>query len=125
MFSVGSNASHGLRRTNADKRKAVLKLLEDEEWGKWSDRSIGEKCAVSNRFVTNLRNELSVNGSQIPPERKVIRNGTPYIINTDNIGKSKLPPEETIIDITPVGGGEDGNEDEWGKEILIKRKGQD
>jgi len=29
--SVGANAEHGLRRTNADKRRAVLTLLNDDE----------------------------------------------------------------------------------------------
>src|SRR5690349_9407734 len=37
LFSVGANANHGLRRTGEDKRRAVLMLLNDEEWGKWSD----------------------------------------------------------------------------------------
>ena len=32
LYSVGANAAHGQRRTNADKRKAMLTLLEDEEW---------------------------------------------------------------------------------------------
>ena len=30
LFSVGANAAHGLRRTNADKRRTVLLLWEDE-----------------------------------------------------------------------------------------------
>jgi hypothetical protein len=29
-----ANAAHGQRRTNADKRKAVITLLEDAEWGR-------------------------------------------------------------------------------------------
>src|SRR6476661_4358033 len=32
LFSVGANASHGLRRTNEDKRRAVMTLLNDAEW---------------------------------------------------------------------------------------------
>ncbi|MCG8365652.1 MAG: ParB/RepB/Spo0J family partition protein, partial [Pseudanabaenales cyanobacterium] len=32
LFSVGANASHGLRRTNADKRRAIMRLLTDSEW---------------------------------------------------------------------------------------------
>ena len=35
LFSVGVNASHGMRRTNEDKRRAVEKLLTDPEWGQW------------------------------------------------------------------------------------------
>ena len=33
LESVGVNAKHGLRRSNADKRRAVTTLLEDKEWG--------------------------------------------------------------------------------------------
>jgi hypothetical protein len=38
--SVSANAPHGLRRTNADKRRAVVRLLEDTEWSQWADREI-------------------------------------------------------------------------------------
>jgi len=37
LHSVGANAAHGLRRTNADKRRAVEILLRDEEWSGWSN----------------------------------------------------------------------------------------
>ena len=40
LFSVGANASHGLRRTNEDKRRAVMTLLEDAEWSQWSARGL-------------------------------------------------------------------------------------
>src|SRR5690348_3428017 len=43
LYSVGANATHGLRRTNADKRRAVETLLRDAEWSKWSDREIARK----------------------------------------------------------------------------------
>lgn len=55
LFSVGANAAHGLRRTNDDKRRAVLTLLEDAEWSKWSDRQIAEACGVSVPFVGAVR----------------------------------------------------------------------
>lgn len=77
LFSAGANATHGQRRTNADKRRAVLALLHDDEWRQWSDREIARRCAVSNRFVGDLRAELSVNGSQIAT-RRVVRQGTEY-----------------------------------------------
>jgi ParB-like chromosome segregation protein Spo0J len=35
LYSVGANAEHGLRRSNDDKRRAVLTLLNDAEWAKW------------------------------------------------------------------------------------------
>src|SRR5690242_18124161 len=40
LNAVGTNADHGLPRTNADKRMAVLKLLQDAEWAEWSNREI-------------------------------------------------------------------------------------
>ena len=40
LFSAGANAVHGLRRSNADKRRAVETLLNDEEWRAWSDNEI-------------------------------------------------------------------------------------
>lgn len=87
LFSVGANASHGLRRTNDDKRRAVMVLLNDSEWSAWSDREIARQAGVSNRFVGNLRGQtVSVNGSQMGEQRTVTRNGTTYQQNTTNIG---------------------------------------
>lgn len=58
LYSVGANGAHGLRRTNADKRRAVETLLRDEEWRTKSDRWIAEACGVGNKFVGDRRREL-------------------------------------------------------------------
>lgn len=55
LFSCGANASHGLRRTNEDKRHAILVLLNDSEWGAKSDRWIAEQACVSDKTVASLR----------------------------------------------------------------------
>jgi hypothetical protein len=47
LYSISSNAEHGLPRSNADKRKAVRLLLADAEWGQWSDRESARHCQVS------------------------------------------------------------------------------
>ena len=73
LHSVGANATHGLRRSNEDKRKAVTTLLEDDEWAQWSDREIARQCAVSPTFVGRIRNESSVHGGQMPEKRKATR----------------------------------------------------
>ena len=70
LFSVGVNATHGLRRTNADKRKAVQKLLGDPEWMTWSDGVISSNCGVSQPFVSKLRHETTDNGYESPDIRK-------------------------------------------------------
>lgn len=58
LFSFSANHSHGLRRTTADKRKAVTAMLEDIEWQDWSDREIAKHCNVSNMLVATIRKEL-------------------------------------------------------------------
>lgn len=55
LHSVGANEAHGLRRTNDDKRRAVLTLLNDAEWAKWSDGEVAKRCAVTREYVNRLR----------------------------------------------------------------------
>jgi hypothetical protein len=55
LHSTGVNAKHGMRRTYADKRKAVMTLLDDFEWSLWSNSEIARRCGVSTPFVANLR----------------------------------------------------------------------
>ena len=94
LYSVGVNATHGLPRTNADKRRAVRTLLTDREWAQWSDREIAIRCAVSHTFVATLRAELSGNGCQIDTTRKAERGGAVYTIQTERIGATqKLAPD--------------------------------
>ncbi|MFC0132067.1 hypothetical protein CR105_24510 [Massilia eurypsychrophila] len=90
LFSVGANASHGLRRTNEDKRRAVETLLNDPEWRTWTQARIAETCGVSREFVSRLSSaqEPSCDRSQ-DTVRVVERNGKTYEQNTANIGKSK------------------------------------
>ena len=63
MFSLAENATHGLSRTNADKRKAVTIALADPEWSKLSAREIGRLTAVSHDFVARVKRELSSDDS--------------------------------------------------------------
>ena len=59
LVGVGANASHGLRRTDADKRRAVETILRDPDWTKWSDREIGKACAVDHKTVGKVRRSLT------------------------------------------------------------------
>ena len=56
-FSVGQNHDHGLRRTNADKRRAVKMLLSIPRWAIKSDRLIASQCNVSDKLVASIRPE--------------------------------------------------------------------
>lgn len=93
LHSVGANATHGQRRTNEDKRRAVKRLLDDAEWSKWSAREIARRCGVTAPLVLSLQPEPSVNALQIDPPltRTVERNGTVYEMRTEQIGRRPMP----------------------------------
>lgn len=55
LFSLEANATHGLPRTNADKRKSVQIMLDDFEWSEWSNAEIARRCRVSHTFVNKMR----------------------------------------------------------------------
>ncbi len=56
LYAAGANGSHGLRRTNEDKRNAVKMVLSDEVCAEcWTDREIAKHCAVSHPFVAAIR----------------------------------------------------------------------
>jgi hypothetical protein len=68
LSSCGANAAHGVPRTNEDKRRAVMKLLNDTEWSGWVDLEIARRAHVSNHFVRKLREELAPLTRNIPSE---------------------------------------------------------
>jgi hypothetical protein len=68
LAAAGANATHGIRRTNADKRHAIERLLADPEWGRWSDREIARACHADHKTVARVRRDLT---GEIPSERSV------------------------------------------------------
>lgn len=119
LHSVGANAIHGLRRTAADKRRAVIRLLSDPEWSKWSNNEIARQCGVDEGLVRSIKRELSSDDlkmdsayinqrfgvdrqtvkdakqrlGEAPNQRIVQRGGTVYTIDTTNIGKGGATEE--------------------------------
>lgn len=94
LFSVGANASHGLRRTNDDKRRAVMVLLNDPEWSKWSNREIARQCGVSEYMVRDQRGPICDKNAD-SETRTVTRNGTTYQQNVANIGGGSKDDQKT------------------------------
>lgn len=91
LFSFGVNRTHGMRRTNADKRKAVVSMLDDPEWAAWSDNKIADTCGVSNHFVGDVRRSIFDSFQDAPSARIVERAGKTYQQNTSNIGNFARP----------------------------------
>lgn len=77
--ALGANAEHGYRRTNRDKRKAVLRAI-----GEYPDHSavaIAELCKVSHTYVYGIRAELSA--SQDTREDTESRPAEPVAVEAD------------------------------------------
>ena len=88
LFSVSANAKHGMRRTNADKRRAVMTILQDSDWSLSSDNAIAKLCSVSQNFVSELRNSyLTSDVRYEPTERIVERNGTTYTMKLGDLSR--------------------------------------
>jgi hypothetical protein len=62
-YAAGVNASHGLRRTNADKRRAVELALRSPIGSEQSLRVVAEHVGVSHGLVALVRREV-----EAPPE---------------------------------------------------------
>ena len=88
LFSFGVNGTHGMRRMNADKRKAVKSMLEDSEWAAWSDNKIADTCGVSHPFVAEIRRSILKPLQDRPEIRTVERAGKAYQQDTSKIGNS-------------------------------------
>lgn len=96
LHSVGANAHHGLRRTNDDKRRAVMVLLNDQEWSQWSNREIARQCGVHYNFVGKLRSDVTITPSDSEGSRTyTTKHGTQATMNTANIGGESKPGQET------------------------------
>jgi hypothetical protein len=77
LYSTTANSTHGLARSNGDKLRAVSILLNDPEWGRWSDREIARHCAVSQPFVGKVRSsEPRFPGCRLP-KATLLRSSTP------------------------------------------------
>jgi hypothetical protein len=74
-------------RTRADKRRAVLAVLSDEEWLQWSDREIAKLCNTNHSFVSRLRKSTSA--VQHTEKLYLTKHGTVSRMNTKRIGLPK------------------------------------
>ncbi len=88
LFSCGANAQHGFRRTNEDKRRAVMRLLADADWAKWSDEEVARHCAVEAHLVAKIKKDMKITLES--QGDKVIykdRWGNVGTMNTANLGR--------------------------------------
>jgi len=104
--SLGANTVHGLRRTNADKRRCVEIALK--EFAGMSDRAIAEMCGVSNNFVSEIRKE------QMSSDDNSTRTGKD--------GKT-YPASRTVKDVFKEAEQETKEKEDKGDEVSLRKAG--
>lgn len=91
LYAMQANLKHGARATRADKEKAVLFLLKDEEWSKWSQGDIAKQAGVAPSTVANIRQR---EGLEAPTERTYTKDGRVQTMKTKGIGKKPSAKKE-------------------------------
>lgn len=98
-YSYAANQKHGVRRTNADKAKAVRSALRHPYGPKKSDTQIAEYVGVAVNTVCKYRKEMETSMQIAEMSTRTVRRGNQvYEQNTAKIGRSatKTPSCEMI-----------------------------
>ncbi|MEM1348862.1 MAG: hypothetical protein AAGI01_09920 [Myxococcota bacterium] len=80
-YSLSANRGHGIRRTNQDKRFAVERALQDEEWGLYSDNQLARLCGISAPTAAKYRRQLEAQGAIEPTTQRVGADGEVYDVS--------------------------------------------
>lgn len=125
LYSCSANAAHGLRRTNADKRKAVETLANDAEWSQLSDREIAKRCGVSVTFVSSVRRpevaEKRAETRQASAERSAAKRSPATPAEPDLAPRSPATPAdaaESDMGCSPATPGQDDDGLETLEEVI-------
>lgn len=89
-YALGANSTHGLKRTNADKRRSVE--LAVQEWPKMSNREIARLCSVSEYAVREFR---EVSCDKNAPETHIGADGKEYPAKRKNKKVEVEQPEQS------------------------------
>lgn len=114
LHSAVSNQSHGLRRTNLDKRRAIEMLLHDAEWRTWTDRHIATLIGVDGKTVATVREALEAAGQiAAQPVRKSASGAA------TSAKKSSKPSTGQPLDLEPSASLEHGKTSKPAKGIKL------
>lgn len=97
-FALSANAKHGLRRTNADKRRSVV--LARQEWPGKSDRFYAELCAVHHDTVATVRRDEKQVAESATSQKRTGLDGKSYTVKPKSRPDTAPEQEEKIIPIT-------------------------
>ena len=105
LFAFGVNNDRGLSMSSEDIREIIIRMLKDDEWGKWSDEKIANIVKVSRITVFRVRKKLEKAGevSEKKTTKYVDKHGHLAEMVTDKL-KSKTDDQQE--DSEPEGQGD-------------------
>lgn len=77
-YALAANKAHGLRRSNADKRRTVEVALRNPIAQEQSSRVVAEQCGVDHKTLEKIRRELQAAGEVAPRKTR-----------TDSLGRQQ------------------------------------
>ena len=86
--ALQSNTSHGLRRSQADKRRCIEAALD--QWPKLSDTELAKRCAVDHKTVSGYRKSMEGEGKLEP---SVLRETKTGVVRTATRAAKKAADE--------------------------------
>lgn len=101
LFAIRANNFHGRNMTQDEKRDNIIYMIQDEEYGKWSDDRIAKEGGVSRITVYRIRKKLE-------SEQKVEKKKTTTFVDKDGnekeiaFKKSEEKKEEPKQEEEPV-----------------------
>jgi hypothetical protein len=99
-YSFGVNKTHGLRRTNEDKRRAVEGALEHEKGSGRTNEVIAEHCGVDNDLVRSCREKLESRGGILAVSKRVGKDGKVYDIEKQATSHKRRAKKTTTTTTT-------------------------
>jgi regulator of replication initiation timing len=95
IFSLGANATHGMPRTNEEKRDTVIIALNDPEICEMTDREIARICNVSHMTIGRIRKELDLQKAPKPPKNP--KGGKPQAPKSPPAKPEAYDPKEDML----------------------------
>lgn len=110
LFACGANGEHGLPMSIKEIKEIIVRMLKDEEWGKWSDEKIASIVKCSRSTVFRIRKKLQSEGEleAKTTTKYVDKHGNESEMSVKNNGNKKETKEsEDKPTVAPVEENED------------------
>jgi ParB-like chromosome segregation protein Spo0J len=95
LFAIKVNVQHGQRLSREERQSAVLQLLKDPEWGKWSHEQIGRLCGYSGKQVTRIAEKFHFDNVKVKDRTCRARGGGTRKMNIAAVGRKKRAAKQS------------------------------